>query len=149
MQTVTPPHEIQEELKKLGRLQYYRLRKAAATLHYYRIDTATIEDRLIERGCSREMADWVIRAAVSDTELSKRIEEGESPEPLLQVVLKGLNGLVMLVIVGIVSHALQLTQSMALLFMLSPALLITSFVGFFMMVRAFLDVRRRISEKSQ
>ena len=143
----TPPVELQAEVKSLGRLHLHRLRRVAALLRYYRIDAGTIEDRLVERGCSHELAEWLIRSTSMDTDLSKRIEEEETPEATTQVVLKGMNGLVMLVIVGLVTHAIQVSDNMAFLFVLAPFLLITSFLGFFMTLRAVVELRRRWFDK--
>ena len=115
-------------------------------LHYYRIDTHTIADRLIERGCSRELADWIIRTATVDASLARQVEEAETPEPTSQVVLKGLNGIVLLVIVGLVAHWVQATDSLTFLFVFSPFLLVSAFVGFFMTMRMLVELKRRFTK---
>lgn len=142
-----PPENLQPEIKTLGRIQVHRLRRVAAMLQHYRIDDITIEDRLIERGCSRELADWIVRSAAQDSNLHRRIEEAEAPEPLLQVILKGLNGLVLLIIVGLVTQFIQFSQNLAILFVFAPFLLIASFIGFFMTMRAIVEAKKRWSDR--
>lgn len=118
----------------------------AALLHYYRIDAATIVDRLVERGCSPDLADWIVQTVGEDHMLAKKVEETETPEPTLQVVLRGLNGVVMLVIVGLIAHFIQITDNLVLLFVCSPLLLIVSFVGFFMTIRMIAELGRRLKK---
>jgi len=115
-------------------------------LNYYRIDPVTIAERLVERGCSQNLADWIVRSASADRSLTKKLEESEAPETLSLVLMKGLNGVVLLVIVALVAHFIQVTDSMALLFIFSPFLLITAFVGFFMVLRMIAEIRRRVSQ---
>lgn len=142
----SPPDELKGELQTLGRLRYHRLRRIAAWLNYYRIDTGTIVDRLIERGCSRELADWIVRTASADANLAKKVEEDETPESTTQVVLKGLNGLTLLVIVGLVGQWIQLKDSLALLFVIGPFLVLMAFGGFFMTMRMILELKRRATK---
>jgi hypothetical protein len=141
---VDEPLEFKAELKQLGKLQYHRFRRAAAMLHYYKIDPATIEDRLIERGCSRELAEWIVNTASLDSTLARRVEEAETPEPTGQVVLKGLNGIVTLFLVFLVTRYIQLTDNLALLFVFGPVLLIASLVGSLMTLRAMVELKRRL-----
>lgn len=116
-------------------------------LHYYKIDPYTIEERLVERGASREFAMWIVKTASEDSNLAKRVEDSETPESIGQVLLKGLNGVIMLVIVYMVTRYVQISDSMGLLFVLSPVLLITSLVGSLMFIRAAVELRRRWSDK--
>ncbi len=141
------PENLKAELKQIGRLQYHRLRRVAAMLHYYRIDTMTIIDRLVERGCSRELAEWIVETAGADTDLAKKIEDAETPEPMFQVLLKGLNGLVTIVIVFLVTRYIQMADSLGLLFVFAPILLIASLVGSLMTARAVVELKRRWSGK--
>ncbi|MCC7228767.1 MAG: hypothetical protein IT203_00120, partial [Fimbriimonadaceae bacterium] len=60
---VETPQEFQNEIKQVGRLKYHRFRRIASVLHYYKIDTFTIEERLVERGASREFAIWIVKTA--------------------------------------------------------------------------------------
>ena len=76
---VPEPDFLKTELKLIGRLQYHRFRRVAAMLHYYRIDPVTLEERLIERGCSRELSSWIVETASSDTNLATKIEDSETP----------------------------------------------------------------------
>jgi len=140
------PENLKPEIQTLGRPQYHRLRRVAAMLNYYRIDPVTIAERLVERGCSQNLADWIVRSASADRSLTKKLEESEAPETLSLVLMKGLNGVVLLVIVALVAHFIQVTDSMALLFIFSPFLLITAFVGFFMVLRMIAEIRRRVSQ---
>ena len=112
-------------------------------LHYYRIDTLTIVERLVERGCSRELAEWIVETASADSDLARRIEDAETPEPMSQVLLKGLNGVITLVIVFLVSRYIQLTESLGLIFVFGPVLLIASLVGSLMTVRSIVEIKRR------
>jgi hypothetical protein len=144
---VQEPDYLKAELKRIGRLQYHRLRRVAAMLHYYRIDTSTIEERLVERGCSRELASWIVETASNDTSLARKIEDSETPEPVAQVVLKGLNGVVTLIIVYLLSRTIQLTGSMGWLFVLGPILLIASLIGSLMILRAIVEIRRRATDR--
>lgn len=140
---VHEPENLRAELKQIGRLQYHRLRRVAAMLHYYRIDTLTIVERLVERGCSRELAEWIVETASADSDLARRIEDAETPEPMSQVLLKGLNGVITLVIVFLVSRYIQLTESLGLIFVFGPVLLIASLVGSLMTVRSIVEIKRR------
>lgn len=144
---VDTPEEFQSELKRIGRLQYHRFRRVAAMLHYYKIDPYTIEERLVERGASREFAMWIVKTASEDTNLAKRVEDSETPESIGQVLLKGLNGIIMLVIVYLVTRYIQFSDNMGLLFIFSPFLLITSLIGSLMSFRAIAELRRRFSDK--
>lgn len=144
---VDTPQEFRDELKQVGRLKYHRFRRIASILHYYKVDSFTIEERLVERGASREFAMWIVRTASEDASLTKRIEAEETPESIGQVILKGLNGIIILVIVFIVTNYIQMASSMGLLFVLSPILLIASLVGSLMFLRAIAEVRRRWSDK--
>ncbi|MBC8065431.1 MAG: hypothetical protein H7Y17_11405 [Chlorobia bacterium] len=145
---VDTPQEFQSELKQIGRLKYHRYRRVAAILHYYKIDAFTIEERLVERGCSREFAQWIVESASSDTNLARRIEDAETPESIAQVLLKGLNGVVTLVIVFLVAHYIQLADQVGLMFVFGPILLIASLIGSLMTLRALSELRRRWSDKS-
>ena len=116
-------------------------------LHYYRIDPATIIDRLLERGCSRELAAWIVETASNDPNLAKKIEDSETPEPMFQVALKGLNGIITLVIVYLVSRYIQLTGSMGLVFVLAPVLITASLIGSLMILRSIVEVRRRMTDR--
>jgi len=145
---VETPQEFQNEIKQVGRLKYHRFRRIASVLHYYKIDTFTIEERLVERGASREFAIWIVKTASEDVRLAKRIEAEEVPESIGQVVLKGLNGAIILVIVFMVTQYIQAVQSMGLLFILSPILFIASLVGSLMTIRSLLELRRRWSDRS-
>ncbi len=144
---VDTPEEFQSELKKLGRLQYHRFRRVAAILHYYKIEAYTIEERLVERGCSREFANWIVRTVAEDKTLSKRIEDSETPESVGQILLKGLNGVILLTIVFLVTRYIQMSESMGLLFVLAPLLLIASLAGSLMTIRGLVELRRRISDR--
>src|SRR5688572_14199734 len=101
-------------------MKYHRFRHVAALLNYYRIERHTIEERLVERGCSRELAEWIVRTASEDTRLTRRIEHSEVPESTAQVLLKGLNGFVTLVIVYLITRYVQYTESLGLLVVLAP-----------------------------
>jgi hypothetical protein len=144
---VQEPEYLKAELKQIGRMQYHRLRRVAAMLRYYRIDVSTIEDRLTERGCSPELAAWIVQTAGADADLAKKVEESETPETTFHVLLKGFNGLILLVIVFLVARYVQVLESIGLLFVLAPALLIASFIGSMMAIRAVFEVRRRLREK--
>lgn len=144
---VQEPDYLKAELKQIGRMQYHRMRRVAAMLRYYRIDAATIEDRLMERGCSPELASWIVQTAGSDVDLAKKVEESETPETTFHVVLKGFNGLILLFIVFLVARYIQVLESIGLLFVLSPALLIASFIGSMMTIRALFEIRRRLRER--
>lgn len=145
---VETPQEFQTELKRIGRLQYHRFRRVAAMLHYYRIDPMTIEDRLVERGCSREFAMWIVKTAGEDSILAKKVEDADTPESMGQVILKGLNGIILLLIVFLVAHYIQVAESMPLLFIAGPFLLIASLVGSLMTIRGIVEVRRRLSDRN-
>lgn len=145
---VETPQEFQTELKRVGRLQYHRFRRVAAMLHYYRIDPITIEDRLMERGCSREFAMWIVKTASEDANLAKRVEDADTPESMGQVVLKGMNGVILLVIVFLVARYIQVVESMPLLFIAAPFLLIASLVGSLMTIRGLVEIRRRLSDRT-
>ena len=140
---VQEPEYLRTELKQIGRLKYHRFRRVAAILHYYHIDTMTIEQRLVERGCSRELAEWIVETASSDSDLARRVEEAETPESLGLVILKGLNGLITLVIVFLISRYIQLADNLGLLFVIGPLLLIASLAGTIMTLRAISELRRR------
>lgn len=140
---VQEPDNLKAELKQIGRMQYHRLRRVAAMLTYYRIDAATIEDRLVERGCTPELANWIVKTAGADADLAKRVEDAETPESMGQVVIKGLNGAFLLAIVFLVAKYVQIINSIGLLFVLAPALLIASFVGSMMALRAVFELNRR------
>lgn len=116
-------------------------------LHYYKIDPITIEDRLVERGCSREFAMWIVKTASEDANLAKRVEDADTPESLGQVMLKGMNGVILLVIVFLVAHYIQVSESMPLLFIAAPFLLIASLVGSLMTIRGIVELRRRFSDR--
>ncbi|HJP82464.1 MAG TPA: hypothetical protein VJ835_03075 [Fimbriimonadaceae bacterium] len=103
----------------------------------------TIEQRLVERGCSRELAEWIVETASSDSDLARRVEEAETPESLGLVILKGLNGLITLVIVFLISRYIQLADNLGLLFVIGPLLLIASLAGTIMTLRAISELRRR------
>jgi hypothetical protein len=140
---IEEPDNLKGELKQLGRLQYHRFRRVAAMLHYYRIDPITIEDRLIERGCSRELSGWIVQSASADAGLAKRMEEAETPESVVQVILKGANGAVTLVIIFLVTWYIQAVDSIGLLFVFGPVLLIGSFIGSLMFIRSIMELWRR------
>lgn len=144
---VEEPEELRTELKQIGRLKYHRFRKIAALLNYYRIDRHTIEERLIERGCSPELAEWIVRTASDDVRLARRIEHEDVPESTSQVLLKGLNGFVTLVIVFLITRYIQYTESLALLIILAPVLLIASLVSSLVILRSLLELRRRAGER--
>jgi len=139
----TVPEELKGELQTLGRSRYNRLRKVAAMLHYYRIDSHTIADRLVERGSSRELAEWIIQTASVDPTLARQVEEADAPEATTQVLLKGLNGVALLAIVGLLGRFVQAADSLPLLFVLTPFLIVFGFVGFFMTMRMVFELKRR------
>jgi hypothetical protein len=144
---VQEPEYLKAELKQIGRMQYHRLRRVAAMLRYYRIDIPTIEERLIERGCSPELAAWIVETAGADSDLAKKVEDSETPESTTQVVIKGINGAILLVIVFLIAKYIQMLESIGLLFVLAPALLIASFIGSMMAIRAVFEIRRRAKER--
>ena len=144
---VQEPDYLKAELKQIGRMQYHRLRRVAAMLRYYRIDAVTIQDRLVERGCSPELAAWIVETAGADADLAKKVEDSETPESTGQVVIKGVNGAILLLIVFLIAKYVQMTESIGLLFVLAPALLIASFIGSMMAVRAVFELRRRFRER--
>jgi hypothetical protein len=144
---VEEPEDLRAELKEIGRMKYHRFRHVAALLNYYRIERHTIEDRLIERGCSRELAEWIVRTASDDVRLTKRIEHTEVPESTAQILLKGLNGFVTLVIVFLVTRYVQYTENLGLLVVLGPLLLIGSLIGSLVILRSLLELRKRFAER--
>ena len=121
------PSNLASEIQTLGKRRFNWLRRGASVLRRFDIDEDTIIDKLMAKGCTHDLAEWLAREALRE-QLIGAATEGNTTAWRAMRVLKALVALAGLINLGILATFLQRLNSYAILVIAAPFLMITSLV---------------------
>lgn len=135
------PAELAPEVQEMGARKFNVLRRGALTLRQYDIEEDTIVDRLVAKGCTRNLATWLAREALRDELLGGLFDE-DKRSWRLNKTLRALVALAGLFNIALAAKVIEDLRSYALLVLMGPLLFVASFVCFVLLLGNGMDAVR-------